>query len=156
MNQEFRDAAIYGDFDTVTKFLETDPSLVSERDEYGFTALHEVAGEHYVKMVELLIANGADVNAKNDSGITPLHLAAYEQNVQLLIDNGAMVNVRSDLGETPLYLMASEEDGFESMAALLANGADPNMTNCDGETPLQAAQSTGEEDKVELIQSYIK
>ena len=42
----------------------------------GFTALHEAAKEGHKVIVELLIANGGDVNAKNRSGKTPLHNAA--------------------------------------------------------------------------------
>ena len=155
MNEEFRDAAIYGDFEAVSRFLKEDPDIVNFKDKYGFTVLHEVVGEHYFEMVELLIASGADVNAQNDEGIAPLHLAAYGETVKILIESGAKINIKSTNSETPLYLMASEQDGLDSMVVLLESGADPNIKNSDGETAIEAALSRGESDKVELIRKYI-
>ena len=55
------------------------------------------------------LAAGTDVNAKNKSGTTPLHLAAYgghKEIAELLIANGADVNAKIEVGvlkgETPL------------------------------------------------------
>ena len=58
-----------------------------------------------MEIVELLIAAGADVNAKNDWGWTPLTYAAindHEEIAELLIAKGADVNAKDDGGETPL------------------------------------------------------
>ena len=70
----------------------------------GFAANKEVAA--------LLIAKGADVNAKNDFGVTPLYGAAsggHKEVAELLIANGADVNVKSNFGETPLDLAVTED-----------------------------------------------
>ena len=40
-------------------------------------------------MLEILIANGADLNVKNDQGKTPLDYAKSEEIKELLILNGA-------------------------------------------------------------------
>ena len=62
-------------------------------------------------MAELLIANGADVNAKDIDGWTPLRKAAFyghREIVELLIANGADVNAKDDEGRTPLDEAAGE------------------------------------------------
>ena len=52
---------------------------VNAKGEHGFTPLHAVCGRGtlwfgHMDIIELLIAKGADVNAKDD-GLTPLHEA---------------------------------------------------------------------------------
>ena len=59
-----------------------------------------------IEAVKQAIAAGADVNAKDDEGLTPLHYAAYyshKETVELLITEGADLNAKS-YGETPLDL----------------------------------------------------
>ena len=57
------------------------------------------------EIVGLLIAEGANVNMKNNFGSTPLHHAAskgYKEIVELLIMAGADVNGKMNNGITPL------------------------------------------------------
>ena len=68
-------------------------------------SIHEAAQDGNIKAVKQHLAGGADVNAKSDSGWTPLHDAAFgshKEIVQLLIAKGANVNIRNSGGETPL------------------------------------------------------
>lgn len=56
-------------------------------------------------MAELLIANGANINVKDDGKFTPLHDAARRGNttiVKLLMTNGANVNAKTRQGWTAL------------------------------------------------------
>ena len=63
-------------------------------------------------LITLLIATGADVNAHNPYGLTPLHVAAkygYAPIVDMLLAAGAKVTVLSHNGKFPLDLATDEE-----------------------------------------------
>ena len=84
---------------------------MNAKDEDSWTPLHSAVAGGHKDVVELLIAKGADVNAKNDKyGGTPLLHAAgegHKEIVELLIAAGADVNAKlvgggPHKGKTPL------------------------------------------------------
>jgi len=103
--------------------------------------LVEAVGKGNINLVKSLIARGANINEKNDRGMTPLHEAAYygrEDMAEVLIANGANVNTTNESGQTPLHLAA--KIGVKYVPELLlANGADINARNNNGGTPLHNA-----------------
>ena len=113
---------------------------INQIDDQGDTLLHLAVEYNCKKIVELLIANGADVSANGSWG-TPLHLAA-EQNlpemVMLLIKHGADINIKNDLLDIPLHA-AVEGDSKVIIGMLVAQGAHLNTKNIFGETPLHKA-----------------
>ncbi len=57
--------------------------------------------------VKLLVELGADVNAANETGWTPLHAAAFigaDPIIQFLVEKGAKLDVQNGCGQTPLSL----------------------------------------------------
>ena len=134
------EATAKGDRAKVVALLKVNPELADSRDKFGNTPLHLAAKHNRVGIAELLLANGADVNApKQSTGETPLTLAmlSYEHKemLALLLAHGADPNVLVSFGvdpnalfsfgTTPLHY-AIERDFSDDVELLLANGADPN------------------------------
>ncbi|MCL2334850.1 MAG: ankyrin repeat domain-containing protein [Endomicrobia bacterium] len=115
-------------------------AYVNAKSRDGMSALHFAAGFKYnmqnLETVKLLIANGADVNAKNSFGDTPLLSYAYRSNadiIKVLIDAGADVNASSKKGETPLMRAAKFND-INVAKLLIDSGADIKAKDNDGKT----------------------
>ena len=79
---------------------------VHAKSKFGRTPLDYAAEDGHKEIAELLIAEGADLNAVGGSfGETPLHTAAWnghKEVAELLIAKGADVNVKGNNSETPL------------------------------------------------------
>ena len=101
--------------------------------------LHQAVIDGNIEAVKQHIAAGADVNAKDENGVTPLHWTETEEIAELLIAKGADVNAKDDWsGSTPLHRAATF--GYKEIAELLiAKGADVNARTGSGETPLDLA-----------------
>lgn len=73
-------------------------------------SLHEAVLRNDRERVKNLLAHGADANATNDEGNTPLHTAAflcYTELVDLLLKNGADATRKNQRGETAVGVVAS-------------------------------------------------
>ncbi len=65
------------------------------------TPLHSAAGGGHRDVVELLLANRADVNAKAFEGLTPIHMAAFNGHrdvAEFLLSNHAEVKLGTSWG----------------------------------------------------------
>ena len=88
--------------------------------------------------VNYLIENGADVNAKTETGWTPLMAASSGRQIEIvkvLIENGADVNAKNEFGEVALMeTTASRRIEIEIAMLLIKNGADVNAVTFVGKT----------------------
>lgn len=152
------DATRKGDEAKVIALLKQNPDLVSSRDKFGNTPLHIAAMHDQPAIAALLLANGADVNARNSPdpreligasythqkayGETPLSLALlsyqHKEMVELLLTHGADPNMFVHIQVTPLHL-AVERNLLYDVELLLANGADPDVINRAGLTSVHWA-----------------
>ena len=110
-----------------------------------FASNTEVAG--------VLIEHGAEVDALDWSGRTPLHWAAQFGLVDvadLLIQSGAGVDRQENDGSTPLH-WAAREGHHEVVRLLLARGAKPDVKNQAGSTPLHLGAWRGKLEAVEEL-----
>ncbi|WP_053072737.1 ankyrin repeat domain-containing protein [Lactiplantibacillus herbarum] len=112
-----------------------------ELNAYGYSDKTALAFTELPSAVmQWLVARGADIDAQNTYGNTPLHehSSVWHGQQQLLIDLGAQINCENHNGETPLH-MAAETFKPENVQRLLAAGANVNATDHEGQTPLTLA-----------------
>lgn len=110
-----------------------------------------------VKILELCLKRGANVNSVNKVYVTPLHWAVLSNcpmNVSTLIKHGANVNAYNEFRHTPLYYTIWNRY-IEMAKILLEHGAKVNALDCDKCTPLDHAKYDQYEDMIQLLMAYI-
>ena len=81
-----------------------------------------------VEVAKKLIDAGADVNAKNIFGFTPLYLSVKCNKidmVRILMDNGADENIANDLGDTPLTV--ARKIGYMNIVDIMTRPQPPGQ-----------------------------
>jgi len=141
-----------GDHSAVEKLLHKSKSLIAARDKHGATPLIHAALYSDAKMVELLLAGGADVNAASAEAATALHRAAGDlAKVRLLLEAGAKVDARTSLGRTPLLIAATYPGNVETVKLLLTKGAKISDQDPFGETCLTSAAKRGDAEMAKAV-----
>lgn len=105
------------------------------------------AGRGDVESMQNLLQSGANVNAANDIGYTPLMSAARSYRIEMvkfLLKNGADVSASCSDGRTALHAAVAETPSMpeaqrECVKVLLETGANPNAQSETGLTPLMNA-----------------
>jgi ankyrin repeat protein/mono/diheme cytochrome c family protein len=94
----------------------------------GDTPLHLAAFRGDGNALDALLAQGADANALNRAGATPLHYGVTsERIVAALLSHGAKPDVASNIGVTPLLGAVAIPDSFPVVRRLVAAGANVNV-----------------------------
>jgi ankyrin repeat protein len=123
----------------MAKLLIAKKAQVNVKNSFNRNLLH-LAND--LELTKLLLDKGADVNARDAGGFTPLRVAIERKNdlelIKLLLAKGANINAKDSIGNTPLHIAAAL-DRFEEVELLLQKGADVNAKNDDGKTPLNLA-----------------
>jgi hypothetical protein len=115
-----QEAAALGDVNLVRTLIDNGTYVDSLDDSFLKTALHRAAMGGHKSIVELLLANGADIDARSSACATPLHYAAEEGHkeiVELLVTKGADVNAKNTDGNVPLHVAARK--GHRDIVELL-------------------------------------
>ncbi|NXM92419.1 TNKS2 protein, partial [Oenanthe oenanthe] len=107
-------------------------------------------------VVEYLLQSGANVHARDDGGLIPLHNACsfgHAEVVNLLLRHGADPNARDNWNYTPLH-EAAIKGKTDVCIVLLQHGAEPTIRNTDGRTALDLADPSAKAVLTEYFCSF--
>jgi ankyrin repeat protein len=145
------DAVQKDNMEKIKALLKDNPDIINRKDGFaGGTPLRWAAFYGHKDVVELLLTNKADVNAKEFVGGTPLMCAAstgHSDVVELLLANKANIDERDNIGLTALHY-ANSADVSEM---LLTNNAEVDAKDKFGNSPLHYAARFGRKDVAEEL-----
>lgn len=130
--------------------------LLSKGAKFSGSNLITAAHNGDSEMVNILLASGVDINAKNSDDETALHEAAGKGNVEIvkiLLEHGADVNAQNYGGQTPLVYGIGRDDANTAIVKmLLEHGADVTIAQRNGMTAIDIANWRGTAAISEMIE----
>ncbi len=150
------DACRRGDEEEVRQFCYLFPKLIHEKDVKGFTPLIIAVYNNQEKTAELLLQNGADVNAQDRAGNTALMGASFKGYASVaatLLQKGADVNLRNYQG-APALTFAATFGQLSIAKMLLEKGAETQFQDVRGKSSLDHAIMQENEEMIALLQQY--
>ncbi|HEX5222739.1 MAG TPA: ankyrin repeat domain-containing protein [Verrucomicrobiae bacterium] len=152
-------AAKHGDTEVIKELVAAGHDLSARKAGFvrdGFTPLHIAVVHEQKEAIKVLVELGADINAKNKDGETPLEVAVSELRHpdvgEFLIELGAKVDVRNSVSKlTPLDWSAFDGK-VEMVRMLLTRGANPNAGRGSSRSaPIQQAANSGNVEILKLL-----
>ncbi len=140
-------AAKESDIEKIKELIKQDIDI-NTCDSRGYTAMLWAAQKGNIDIVNLLIKNGANIEAKHEAsrGYTPLIVAAINNHIEvakMLIEHGANINSKNNNGNTALSV--ANEKGHTEIVELL------EQTNIYTEKALLEAAKNGNFKTVKLL-----
>lgn len=126
---------------------------IAAADGSGNTALHYAAEWGLTDALSAIIQKGANTEAKNANGETPIFSACKNDNPEVaaqLVLQGAHLDARDNLGSTPLHT-AVRWGNINTALKLIALGIDVNSQNISGKSPLAEAAIAGKYDIAKML-----
>jgi len=153
--QKLLEAVEAKNYKDVERYIK-DGEKVNKPNKEGMFPLWNAVWNQDVKMVDLLLKNGADPKQRfkgKESKTACLEIAAQEgllEIAKLLVDAGSDINERGFRGHTPLRI-ASRNGHFELVKYLLSKGSEVDSRGDDEATPLEHAASKGHLEIVKIL-----
>ena len=153
--------SLYGSTSTITKMLLERGADVNLRDveAHGGTLLHVVSrnqsGGSQTEKIKLLLEHGADLEADDEDGKTPLAAAAEDythEALPILLERGAQLEARDYKGRTPLGAAVCNNNTL-GVQILLEKGANLETRDDRGHSPLVLAVRQGHLEMVRYLLS---
>lgn len=164
INDETRETVIHylasqGRPDVIQILLKTGHYKVDVRDYDEKTPLHYASINCREDVFEFLVDYGADIDARDAVGATPLHFAVRwgsEAIVRYILRRKgseaiSVLDSGDRLGRTPLHYAASQKTGLSYISNLLKAGANMDMRDHSGMSPLHLACRFGNISLVRLL-----
>ncbi|XP_074044730.1 ankyrin repeat domain-containing protein 35 isoform X2 [Macrotis lagotis] len=144
-DQKLLEAVQRGDVSRVAALASRKTARPTKLDSQGQSPFHLAASKGLTECLTVLLANGAEINSKNEDGSTALHLATIScqpQCVKVLLQHGANEDAVDGENRSPLHWAASS--GCASSVLLLCDHeAILDVFDTDGRTPLMIASLGG-------------
>lgn len=153
LGNDMNDAVLQGNLKKVRTILAQKPELLSRQHNYGSDPLHLAALMGRKEIVELLLAKGANVNAKRQYGARSLlHATAEIKNIEPLTPIGKQVDVNTiNYSDWPAVHSAAHCGHKDVVELLLASGVAVDTKDKYGDTALHYATEVGAKEVVDLL-----
>ena len=115
--------------------------------------IHQATREGLIEIVEEMVEQGYNVNAQDDDGRTPLHIAAalnHNIDMRVLIGLGADINAQDKQGRTPM-MYAAADGKSDAVVLLVSELADVDIQDVEGMTAYAWSQSGSNSDLVNFL-----
>lgn len=133
--KELVQAAKDGDAKRIKKLIQLGVNVDYRAIGEDTTPLGHAARYGHLECVQLLLNNGAEVLAIDDTYFTPIHLAMEKQHwdvVEALVPSSVAVDSRGDDNTSVLHWMAAAGGSAEHIKYLLDKGADADIMDDEG------------------------
>jgi len=122
-----------------------------DADSYNVTGQTPLHVAQDIRVVKILIKNGANVNAIDDMNMTPIFSKTVDLS-EVLVEAGADIHHRSKKGNTPL-IFYSYSGYIEGIQYLFSLGANVNAKNTGGQTAFDIAEKFGNINLLKYLKS---
>lgn len=147
-------ASFYGHKEIVERLLPK--SNINQQDEFLYSALFQAIKSNKQDIIELLVANNADIRLQNNKDETPVLYAIgvnNEKGAKFFIRNGIGIDEANSEGHTPL-MKAAQVGSVEMVAYLLRSGANAKLKNKDNKDAKFYAMLNNHDDVVAEFESH--
>ena len=136
----------------ILKYLIENGADTSVKNSSGYPILIWAIQEWEIEIVEVLVANKADLEARDKKGNTAIMHVRNMEIIKILVEGGADVNALNNDGRNAL-MDASDHANLDIVKYLIEKGADINVKDNEGRTALDLARENGYTIVVEYLES---